>query len=204
MEENIKTLKYPCDCVSSNPACEEPWARVAKEGMFKDGSKELVLNILHKEPKTIKQLADVMDLSQPTVHRHISELLNSGLIKEVESGDKEYVMERYYSPNFPVITAHDREIYKGLLNETAGGLADMLSQKMQDLEQLYSQTDASKSGWIYQEFSQFLYHMIQRKTRTLLSERGLLSNTLNKNGLDFIFWAEETKNGIDKNLENQF
>jgi len=140
-------LKFPCDCISSTPACEEPWAKVAKEGMFKDGAKENILNKLSNAPQTIAQLAKSAELAQPTVHRHINELVRHGLIKQTEIDSKNYVVERYYKLNFPVISKNDEQKYIEDINELSNEIAALMKKKIPDLKKKFFETEAISEGW---------------------------------------------------------
>lgn len=69
-----RTLRFPCSCVSAADVRDDPWSAVSKDRKLQGGTKELILNAIHRSPRTIVQLADELKLSQPTVHRHITEL----------------------------------------------------------------------------------------------------------------------------------
>ena len=187
------SLKFPCDCISSTTVCEEPWVRVAKEGMFKNGTKEGILNQLHEKPMTIAQLAKLAKLAQPTVLRHLYDLVNNGLVKECDPNEKDYVVERYYKPNFPVVTQKDQKLYNDAINEISREVAKLAGKRLSQLEERFKETNASQDGWQFKEFAQYLFHSISRNARQLLKKKGLLADRLEKAGIDFIFWAQEVK-----------
>ncbi|HEY0375629.1 MAG TPA: winged helix-turn-helix domain-containing protein [Pyrinomonadaceae bacterium] len=71
-------LRFPCECVSSRRGgYSEPWAAVAKHKLLPDGTKEEILNLVAREPKTISQLAEALGLSAPSVFAHVSDMLKS-------------------------------------------------------------------------------------------------------------------------------
>src|SRR6185503_14903769 len=100
-------LCFPCECVSAMSGYSDPWAGVAQKKLLPNGTKEGILNLVAKEPKTIAQLAKKLGLSQPTVYRHIGEMMASELLRESEEWERKYPAERYYEPNFPVIEANE-------------------------------------------------------------------------------------------------
>ena len=46
-------------------------------GAVPTSPKELILNALYRQPRTTAQLAQILGLSAPAVHRHVAELLDS-------------------------------------------------------------------------------------------------------------------------------
>ena len=183
-------LKFPCDCVSSTPSCDEPWAAVAKEGMFKDGTKEQILNLVHRDPSTVAQLAKATGLSQPTILRHVSEMVGDGLLSELASQRKEYSFERYYAPGFPIVTRHDQELMASEVEKAASVQAGSLAAWLAGVKKLYAKTDAASSGWEFEEFAQYLFHRVQRESRNKLEEEGVLE-TASRQPIGFIFWGAE-------------
>ena len=184
-----KGLSFPCDCLSANPRCEESWVRVAKRGMFKDGTKEEILNGLQESPQTIAQYAKNHDLSQPTVHRHMSDLLRHGLIREAETPEKGYAVEKYYEPNFPVITREDQSLFEEGILALARELAQTISRFLPELEVTFNRSNAARKGWGFEEIAQYLVFTAQREARNKLERENILATELKNAGLDFMFWA---------------
>ncbi len=183
-------LKFPCDCISSTPSCEEPWAAVAKEGMFKDGTKEQILNIVHRQPSTVAQMAKATGLSQPTILRHVAEMVEDGLLSELAKEVKEYSFERYYKPGFPVVARHDQVLLDPEIENIAVEQAAQLARRLEGLRPLYGKTQAASEGWEFEEFAHYLFHSILRETRKKLEEQGLLE-TASRQPIGFIFWGAE-------------
>jgi len=184
-------MKFPCDCISCTPACEEPWARVAKEGMFKDGTKEEILNKIHRQPHTIAQLAKAMKLAQPTVFRHVSELLANGLVREFTPDRRDYVVERYYAPGFPVVTLRDQRRYKEEIGTLAAEMSAALQKRLSRMKTRFQESDASRAGLSFEEFAHFLVHRAQRDARRLLERNGDLARKPADKKPGFIFWGIE-------------
>lgn len=85
----FKGLRFPCECVSSSPGgYSDPWAEITRNKLLPNGTKEQILNVLAKGPKTITQIAEALGLSGPSIHTHISDLLRSELLREVVDSDK--------------------------------------------------------------------------------------------------------------------
>lgn len=188
-----KGLLFPCECVSARPGgYSDPWAEITKRKLLPNGTKEEILNIVAREPKTISQLAEALDLSPPSVHTHINDMVKSELLRESEEWEKKYPTERYYEPNFPVFRAADCAEFKALCEEMSQELVSMFEKKGQKMEQAFRKTGLVKQGWELSDITQCLYANMQRGARTLLEQRGFLSPRQNhKNGAKWIFWAEE-------------
>ena len=191
--EGSKGLLFPCECVSARPGgYSDPWAEITKRKLLPNGTKEEILNIVAREPKTISQLAEALDLSPPSVHTHINDMMKSELLRESEEWEKKYPTERYYEPNFPVFRAADCAEFKALCEEMSQELVSMFEKKSQKMERAFRKTGLSKKGWELADITQCLYANMQRGARTLLEQRGFLSpRQKHKNGAKWIFWAEE-------------
>ncbi len=189
-QERVR-MKFPCDCISSTPSCEEPWARVAKEGMFKDGTREDILNLLNEKSRTIAQLAKATKLAQPTIFRHVSDLVNYGLLKEFDPDEKDYVVERYYKPNFPVISRDDQRLFQDQIAEISSEVSTIFEQHLPELERQFAGTSLSKDGWSFGEIAHYLLHCVQRDVRTRLEDKGIIAKTPPEGQRGFIFWAKE-------------
>ncbi|TCP55872.1 helix-turn-helix protein [Tumebacillus sp. BK434] len=57
-----------------------------------------ILNQFDEEPRTSKQLADLLGLPASKVHYHVRELHRTGLLVLVETREKGGVIEKYYLP----------------------------------------------------------------------------------------------------------
>lgn len=192
--EKCTGLEFPCECVSSESGYSDPWAAIAQNKLLPDGTKEEILNLLAEEPKTIAQIAKQLNLSQPSVHRHINELMTSELIRESEEWERKYPAERYYEPNFPVMGAQERAEFDAVCCEVAERVAALFEKQQKRLESAYKRTALQEQGWSYSDVSHYLYAKVQRCARELLEERGVLpSPKKHRNGAEWIFWAEEPK-----------
>jgi DNA-binding transcriptional ArsR family regulator len=188
-----KGLRFPCECVSSRPdGYSDPWAEIAKNKLLPNGTKEEILNVLSREPKTITQIAEALSLSAPSVHTHITDLLRSELLREALEWEKTHPAERYYEPNFPVFKAEECEEFRSLCEEMSKELVTMFEKKHQEMKRAFQKTGLSKQGWELADVTQCLFANMYRGARTQLEQRGLLSpREKHANGAQWIFWAEE-------------
>ncbi|MEP6818512.1 MAG: winged helix-turn-helix domain-containing protein [bacterium] len=188
-------LRFPCECVSAGGGgYSDPWADITKKKLLPDGTKEEILNLLAREPKTISQLAEALDLSPPSVHTHINDMMNSELLRESIEWEKKYPAERYYEPNFPVFRAGECAEFRTLCEEMAEQVVALFERKRSKLERAFGRTGLAEQGWEFSNITQCLYANMQRTARTLLEERGVLSpREKHANGAEWIFWAEEPK-----------
>jgi len=188
-----KGLRFPCECVSNAPGgYSDPWADITKRKLLPNGTKEQILTLLAEEPKTISQLAQALNLSPPSVHTHINDMLKSELLRESAEFEKRHPSERYYEPNFPVFKAEECAEFRALCEEMAEELAALFEQRRAKMEQAFQSTNLPSHGWELSDVTHCLYANMYRGARTLLEERGLLAPRVkHKNGAEWIFWAEE-------------
>jgi DNA-binding transcriptional ArsR family regulator len=191
--EKPPALQFPCECVSVQSGYSDPWAAIAQRKLLNDGTKERLLNALARQPKTIAGLAKELGLSQPTVHSHINDLLNSELLREAVEWEKKHPLENYYEPNFPVLNAVDRLAFERACEEIAERFAEVFQARGAELEAAFQATDLAQHGWTYRDVAQYCYAGAQRRARVLLEERGLLASpSIHGNGAEWLFWAVES------------
>ncbi|PYS75679.1 MAG: hypothetical protein DMF67_20280 [Acidobacteria bacterium] len=186
-------MRFACGCISARrDGCGEPWAGVAKHKLINNGTKEEILNLAAQEPRTISQLAGALDLSAASVHKHVSEMIGSELLRESEEWERRHPAERYYEPNFLVVKAGERDELEALCREMAGRIADLFEKRRARLERALNKTDLAARGWTFSDLAQYLYAKTQRGARGLLEERGALPPPEeHRNGAKWVFWAEE-------------
>ena len=186
-------LRFPCECVSGlQGGYTDPWAEVTKRKLLPNGTKEQIITLLAEEPKTISQLAQALNLSPPSVHTHINDMLQSELLRESEEFEKRHPSERYYEPNFPVFKTEECAEFRALCEEMAQQLADLFEKRRGSMEQAFGKTNLAVHGWELSDVTQCVYANMYRGARTLLEERGLLTpRQKHANGAEWIFWAEE-------------
>jgi DNA-binding transcriptional ArsR family regulator len=186
-------LRFPCECVSGRRGgYSDPWTAVAKHKLLPDGTKEEILNLLVREPKTISQLAVELNLSPPSVFAHVNDMMKSELLRESEEWEKKHPSERYYEPNFPVFRAEECEEFEALCQEMAERVVALFEKMRPQMERAYKKTGLARRGWELTDVTQCLYANMQRSARATLEQRGLLSPPeKHANGVEWVFWAEE-------------
>lgn len=193
--EGFKGLRFPCECVSSRRGgYSEPWAAVAKNKLLPDGTKEEILNLVAQEPRTISQLAEALGLSAPSVHTHVSDMLKSELLREAVEWEKTHPAERYYEPNFPVIKEEEAAELCELCGDLAAKVADLFKKHQRKLEKAFRGTPLAERGWDFAEVAQYVFASVQRGARARLEQDGMLAPPkARRNGVEWVFWAEEPK-----------
>lgn len=188
-----KGLCFPCECVSSSPGgYSDPWADVTKRKLLPNGTKEQIVTLLAQEPRTVSQLAQALNLSPPSIHTHINDMLKSELVRESEEYEKRHPTERYYEPNFPVFKAEECNEFRALCEEMAEQLATFFERRRAKIERAFQNTSLPDRGWELSDVTHCLYANMYRGARTLLEERGLLASPKKRaNGAEWIFWAQE-------------
>ena len=195
VSNDLKTLCFPCECVSSGPGgYSDPWSEITRNKLLPNGTKEEILNLVARQPKTISQLAEALKLSPPSVHTHINDMMKSELLRESEEWEKKYPTERYYEPNFPVFKAEECAEFRALCEEMAQQVGALFERKRAKMERAFRRTRLADQGWEFSDITQCLYANMQRRARTLLEQRGVLSpRQKHKNGARWIFWAQESE-----------
>ncbi|PYS78510.1 MAG: hypothetical protein DMF66_06160 [Acidobacteria bacterium] len=198
--DELKGLRFACECVSARgKGYSDPWANISQNKLLPNGTKEEILNLVAREPKTISQLAEALELSPPSIHTHINDMVKSELLRESEEWEKRYPTERYYEPNFPVIKAEEHAEFEAVCQELAKRVADLFEKKRAQLERTFNKTDLAERGWAFSDITQYLYAAVQRGARELLEERGVLPTPeQHQNGVRWVFWAEEPSADADK------
>ena len=198
-EEGVpRRLRFACACASAAEVADDPWTPVAKDGKLNDGTKELILNGVYGRPRTTAQLAQILGLSAPGVHRHVSELLTSELIREVEVPPEErgWSVERYYAPNFPVVLAADRQRFAPALDELAAAMAQAFLAQQAALADAFAGTSLAAQGAVLDDVLHYLYTTALRLARARLQADGLLPPPpAHRDGSQWLWWAEEAPAG---------
>ncbi|HET6670336.1 MAG TPA: winged helix-turn-helix domain-containing protein [Pyrinomonadaceae bacterium] len=191
--KGLRDLRFPCECVSSGPGgYSDPWSDITKNKLLPDGTKEEILNLVARKPKTISQLAEALNLSPPSVHTHINDMMKSELLRESKAWEKKHPTERYYEPNFPVFKANECQEFRGLCEDMAQQVVALFERNRSNMERAFERTELKKQGWEFSDIAQCLYANMQRGARTQLEQSGLLvSRQKHANGAQWIFWAEE-------------
>jgi DNA-binding transcriptional ArsR family regulator len=170
----------------------DPWAAVTKHKLLPNGTKEEILNLLVRAPKTISQLAVELNLSPPSVFAHVGDMMKSELLRESGEWEKKHPSERYYEPNFPVFRAEECAEFAALCQELAEQVAALFAKKRPRMERAFARTSFPSRGWALADVTQCLYANMQRRARALLEQRGLLAPPeKHANGAEWVFWAEE-------------
>ena len=195
VSEHTFRLLFPCDCVSAvDENYSDPWAGIAKNRLLMNGTKEQILNLVAREPRTISQLAKELKIAPPSVHTHINEMLASELLRDSIEWEKLHPKERYYEPNFPVVLAEDHAAFENICREMSEHIAEVFEQARPKFEQAFDKTTLAEKGWEFNDLAQYFYACIQRSARQKLEERGTLQPPeKHRNGVEWVFWAEEPK-----------
>lgn len=186
-------LLFPCECVSAQEEnYSDPWAPISRNRLFTDGTKEEIINLVADGPKTISQIAKALELSAPSIHKHIGELLASELLRDSVEWEKLHPKERYYEPNFPVVNAGECAEMEKVCSELSKLIADAFEKARPQFERAFQSTPLAEKGWTLDDLSQCLYARIQRNARRTLEERGAIQPAQpHDNGIAWSFWAEQ-------------
>lgn len=187
-------LLFPCECVSGRTDnYSDPWAPVSRNRLFVNGTKEDILNLLAVRPKTISQIAKALSLSPPSIFKHVSEMVDSELLRDSIEWEKLHPKERYYEPNFPVVNAAECAEMEEVCDELSQTIAEAFEKARPRFRQAFKTTGLPEKGWSLDDLSQCLYARIQRKARKILEERGAVKPPQpHRNGIAWTFWAEQT------------
>jgi len=185
-----RILKFSCNCIDST---DDPWSYVSQSGVLSSETRQIIINKIYKEPKTVTQLAKEIGLSQPAIHKHVADLLKESLIKEVEVPESEraFKREKYYAPNFPVILKSDLDILGPILKTIVKGVVKVIKENENRLEKGFSKTSLPKKQWAFEDLTFFLYRKITDLTREEFEREGFFPKIPVRNGEKWVFWTEE-------------
>jgi predicted ArsR family transcriptional regulator len=166
---------------------------IVNQRKLNDGTKELILNAIYRQPRTITQLAELLGISAPAVHRHVTAMLADELIQEVDlAAERSRGSERYYRPNFPVVLAADRAALQPVLEELAADIAALFQRRQEALANAFAQTSLPARGEPIEMLLHFLYATATRLGRARLEAEGALPPWPDHaDGSRWIWWAEE-------------
>src|ERR1043166_3906250 len=151
-------LRFPCECVSAIPGgYSDPWARIARNKLLPNGTKEEILNVLAQGPNTITQIAETLGLTAPSVHTHIADMVRSELLREAMEWEKTHPAERYYEPNFPVIREDEAADLRELCDELSAKIAELFKRRRRKLEKAFRATSLRDRGWDFSEVAQGIF-----------------------------------------------
>jgi hypothetical protein len=187
-------LRFACSCASAVPTGEDPWVAIVNQRKLNDGTKELILNAIYRQPRTITQLAEQLGISAPAVHRHIVDMLADDLIQEVDlaAPQRSRGSERYYRPNFPVVLAADRDALQPVLEDLAADIAAAFRRRHAALTNALADTSLPTRVEPVELLHHYLYATATRLARARLEAAGSLPPwPEHADGSRWIWWAEE-------------
>jgi DNA-binding transcriptional ArsR family regulator len=195
-----RELRFACECVSGKSGgYSEPWAAIARNKLLPNGTKEDILNMVAHEPKTISQIAVALGLSAPSVFAHVRDMLESELLREALEWGKTHPAERYYEPNFPVIDAGEAAELCRRCQELSLQVASLFKKHRRELEKAFRETSLADRGWTFAEVAQYVFATVQRGAREILEQDETLSAAkTHRNGVEWVFWAETSKDNGKK------
>lgn len=128
--------------------------------------REKLLAALADRPRTVAQLAQEFDLSQPTMLDQVRRALRDGLIVEVDVPieQRRTTGERYYAPTVPVIRHTDWELLEPACRALASDLANALAKQRGDLMAAFAMTHLAREGWVFADLWPYVQEMVFRLT----------------------------------------
>ncbi|MGH2534658.1 MAG: ArsR/SmtB family transcription factor [Thermomicrobiales bacterium] len=192
--DGAQVLRFACTCTSAAPVAEDPWVAISQQHKLNNGTKELILNALYRQPRTTAQLAQVLRLSAPAVHRHVAELRASELIREVAvpEGGRRSALERFYRPNFPVVLAADQAALQPTLDELADAFAGLFRDGQASLAEAFQRTSLPAREETFEALLHYLFAAATRMARARLEAAGDLPPwPEHDDGSRWVWWAEE-------------
>jgi DNA-binding transcriptional ArsR family regulator len=187
-------LRFSCACCSAVPIAEDPWVAIVNQRKLNDGTKELILDAIYRQPRTITQLAELLGISAPAVHRHAGEMLACELISEVgvTALERSRASERHYSPNFPVVLASDQVALQPVLEDLAADIATAFQRRQDALASAFAHTSLHARGESVDMLLQYMYATATRRARERLEAGSELPAwPKHADGPRWVWWAEE-------------
>src|SRR5215217_8064463 len=188
-------LRFACACATAVPVAEDPWVAIVNQRKLNDGTKERILNAIYRKPRTITQLAELLGISAPAVHRHISDMLGDELIQEVDlaAPERSRGSESYYRPNFPVVLTGDQAMLQLVLEDLAADIAAAFRRRQNALPNAFAQTSLPARGESFETLLHYIYATATRLARERLEAAGELPPwPEHADGSRWVWWAEES------------
>ncbi len=194
-QPSSKILQFACDCVSKlHDVIRDPWSHVSRAGLISSETKEIILNKTYRRPKTVTQLAKEIGLSQPAIHKHVKELLAGDMLRAaaLDDDEKNYRVEHYYEPNFPVLLMEDSTQLEPACRKVARRIARIYWEERNNLQEAFAGSSLEKRGYVIEDILDCLYSKIRRMGREVLDEQGFFPDLpTHKDGSRWVYWAEE-------------
>jgi hypothetical protein len=128
------------------------------------------------------------------VHRHVTELHASQLIREVTVPQEERLssVERYYAPTFPVVLASDRQELLPLLEGLARDVTAIFRRRQDDIASALMQTAPSSRGAHQESLLHWLCTAVICMAQEKLQEGGMVPPwSEHADGSRWLWGAEE-------------
>jgi len=113
-----------------------------------------IIEKIHKQPRTVTQLAQDLCLSRTAIYSHIKDMKAKGVLKEVEPRVKRYRNEKYYALAVPVCKKEDLKRLRKTCEEIVEQYSEILlkyakiRRKLWDeMEKTFQETEMGKNGW---------------------------------------------------------
>jgi hypothetical protein len=173
-------LRFACACASAVPSGEDPWVAIVNQRKLNDGTKELILNAIYRQPRTITQLAELLGISAPAVHRHIGDMLADDLIQEVDLAAPQRSR------------GSERDALQPVLEDLAADIAAVFQQRQEALANALAETSLPARREPVELLHHYLYATATRLARARLEVDGALPPWPDHaDGSRWIWWAEE-------------
>src|SRR5215212_7102306 len=156
-------LRFACACATAVPVAQDPWVAIVNQRKLNDGTRERILNAIYDQPRTITQLAELLGISAPAVHRHVGEMF-----------------------------ASDRATLQPILEDLAADIVAAFHRRQNVLESAFAQTSLPARGQPVEMLLHYLFATATRHARARLEADGALPAwPEHADGSRWIWWAEE-------------
>lgn len=128
----------------------------------------IITKLFHKGPMTVKQLADDIGLSSPTILRHVELLVEGELLKEVQVSEekKAFKRERYYDITFPIWSVIDQKKMQPFYEKIGEKIAITIKEHIAELRDAFEGTELRGKGWCFDD-PDIYYEIMSSATCTI-------------------------------------
>ncbi len=135
-------------------------------------TRRIILNRICERPMTGAQIAAEIGISRASVSDHLRVLRQAGVIREagLGRGEKRYVVEKYYTPNFPVMRLEDQEKLRGLAGEIGRKVATLVEGYVDRMMEAFEETSAADEGWNLRDVYPYIQGMIREAESEALGQ----------------------------------
>jgi hypothetical protein len=108
------------------------------------------------------------------------------------NAEKNYRVEKYYEPSFPVLLQEDVAQLEPVCRKVAQRIAEIYWEHQDEFQEAFAGCSLAGRGYALGDILDYLYSKIRRLGREALDEQGFFPELpTHRDGSRWVYWAEE-------------